>query len=173
MTDTFDNRIGKPNQTMDHGIALPQAPNLKTHDQFGLSLDPANWAKKNCTTCHGRGIFVNSTTMKASQIAKGAQGSGNVVKSTDPCGCALAAYRKVFVPLVRRVLGIWHTSGLDEEKKIEAIKAMIEEVHRQVKSAGKISSIRDMVRAADDAAKSMITKPSAAAVQQVNRRRAR
>lgn len=173
MTNEFNNRVGRPNQVMDHGVALPQIPNLRTHDEFGLSLDSANWVKKNCKNCNGRGIIVATHTMKASEIAKGATGSGNLVKTTDACGCALRAYQKVYVPLVKRVLGIWHTSGLQEDKKIEAIKAMIEEVHTQVKNAGKITSIRDMIRRADDAAKSMIVKPSGMDVQRVNRRRAR
>lgn len=153
-----EERVGKPLQEFE-GVVPPQLPHLKTHDEFGLSLDPKHWAKSKCTTCYGNGVYVVTRNVPASQLAKGAVGGDNKVTVTDPCYCALHAYQRVRKPLQDRVLAVWHHPNLSEEKKMDGIKALVEEALKQVKNAGTITDIKAMITAADHAARSMIQKP--------------
>lgn len=47
--------ISKPNQVdKSTGAVVPLT------DKFGVSLDPKEFAKPSCRTCHGRGVFILS-----------------------------------------------------------------------------------------------------------------
>lgn len=159
-----DNRIGTPEALP--GVVPPEVakhPHLKTHDDFGLSMDPKDWANPNCNECYGRGIVVVTRAVKASDMAPGATGSGNRTTMADPCygkRCAMKSYWKVRGPLQERVVGIWMDPRYTEEKKLDAIRSTIEEVHKQVKSAGTITDIKALVKVAQQTVEQVIVKPN-------------
>lgn len=169
----YENRVGKPNAVADKGVVLPQAQNIRTHDHLGLSLDPADWAKSKCATCNGRGVFLNTRSVAASELVKGATGGSNLVKTTEPCGCALLAYRKVMEKLQARVLAVWNHPGVAEDKKLEGIVALLKEAHEQVRNAGKITDIKALVITAHTAATSKINKPTVDDIVRSNQARRR
>ena len=161
--------IGRPNQELEGIVTTDIAKaKIKTHDDFGLSMDPLHWAKPNCKKCLGRGVYVMTKMVKASEMVKGATGD-NSVRATDPCECSIKRYWKVRGPLQEKVLSVWNHPGLEETKRVEACRAVIEEGLKQVRNSGTITNVKAMVKAAQDSVASGLVKPSDAAIQQILR----
>ena len=159
----MSDRVGVPENLP--GIVPPEVAhhNLKTHDEYGLSLDPKNWASPKCEDCGGQGIVIITRVTKASDLVPGATGSGNKTTQADACHakrCAMVNYWKVRGPLQERIVRVWQDDKLTEEKKLDAIKSMIEVVHTQVKAAGTITDLKAVVEASKKAIESVILKPN-------------
>ncbi len=165
-----EEQVGQPMQEFE-GVVPPQLPKLKTHDEFGLSLDPKHWAKNSCKTCWGQGIFVQTSTIKAAEMVQGAAGSGNQIRMTEPCHCSMRAYWRIRGPLQNRVIKVWETQELTEEKRMETIMAIVGETLKQVRNTGTATDVKAMVKAADESLKSQIVRPTGSDVRRVNQKR--
>ena len=91
--------LGVPNETARHG-----ALEVQLRDDLGLSLDPRVHAKRQCTTCHGRGVFVLSRRMAPEELEKltaadpasAAQvvAANNWFRAQSVCGCVESRYKR-------------------------------------------------------------------------------
>jgi hypothetical protein len=84
--------LGKPNQEVLVGKSF-----VRVCDEFGLALDPAEYADPKCRTCWGRGIFQRRVgTARTSPGA--AAPTGVQISDTEEvvrCGCAARRYEKL------------------------------------------------------------------------------
>lgn len=73
-------RYGAPKARMQTALDdKGNAAEIYTHDEYGLALDPAVWAKASGTCCHGRGIIWKKVGEQPQM---------------HPCDCALRRYKR-------------------------------------------------------------------------------
>lgn len=96
--------VGEPNEYAQ----LPNGENVRLRDDLGLCMDPMTYASKNCSTCSGRGTYVQRVHVPNHIVLKMvAQNAANEAlfekdmknnamryfqRVMKPCGCAHRRY---------------------------------------------------------------------------------